>query len=322
MFSKFRSIIAGFVIVLFFWGCNKETSYESPTGLGGLAVGTLKDTAGNCQDIVIKGNYKVDSVLTDSNYIQVKVNISSVGIYKITTDTINGYWFSDSSYVLFTGAQTIKLKGHGKPILPINSIFTVSFSGTRCQFISSVFGSSASDYFPTSVNSSWTYNDSFLNDTVRVWSTGINAISGSVIYSVFADNYQDTMFYRKDGLGNYYQYTVFADSTNPVEAIFLKDTVPVNTTWDSPEAASTMTGISKVKTTYTIAGKGISWAVNSTTFNNVIKVQEDLKFYKNGSYQLVYTGYSYYAQGIGLIDYEIPNISSPYSYRIKSYRVY
>lgn len=322
MFKRFRSIVICCITAFLFFACSKEMSYESGNGFGGQATGTLKDTSGQCQDIVVNGKYAADTVLTDSNYIVVKVNVTTVGIYKITTDTVNGYWFNDSNYVLFTGLQSIKLKGHGKPILPISSVFTVSFNGSQCQFFITANGSSISDYFPTSSLSHWTYNDSFLNDSVRVTSTGISAISGSVVYSVFADNYQDTMFYRKDGVGNYYQYTVFADSTNPVETIFLKDTVPANTTWDSPEANSTMVGVSKVKTTYTISGKGISWTVGSKTFSNVIKVKEDLKFYTNGNYQLVYTGYSYYSKGIGLIDYEIPGITPAYSYQIKSYTVY
>ncbi len=114
--------------------CQKEFSLDSGTATGSSAAGTLKDTLGNCQPITTNGNYITDSTLRDSNYVLIQVNITSAGNYKINTDIQNGYSFRDSGYFSATGLQTVKLKGIGKPKLPITSDFTVFFNNTNCFF--------------------------------------------------------------------------------------------------------------------------------------------------------------------------------------------
>ena len=117
-----------------FVACQKEYSLDSGTATRGSAAGTLKDTLGNCQPIVINGKYVADSTLRDSNYVLIQVNITSPGNYKINTDIQNGYSFRDSGNFSATGLQTVKLKGIGKPLLPIASDFTVFFNNTNCFF--------------------------------------------------------------------------------------------------------------------------------------------------------------------------------------------
>jgi hypothetical protein len=311
-----------------FHACVKETSYESGKGLGGVVTGTLKDSLGNCQNIIIKGNYAVDSVLNDSNYIVVQLNVTSVGTYKITTDTINGYWFSDSSYLLFSGIQSIKLKGHGKPILPLSSTFTVTYASSQCQFTISVTGASTADYFPISGNSFWKYNYSW-GDTLRVTSLGVNYVLNSTVYSIFQNSYavgNDSVIYRKDGVGNYYTYSYLDDSAvAPVEYIFLKDNVTNNTAWDSPEATTTYLGkSSKVKYTYTMLNNNTSFIVNGVTFNNVIRLKEETKYLVNGTYTSTYFDYAYYAKGVGLIYIEAPanGSSAAVTQSLVKYKVY
>ena len=53
--------------------CSKEYSIEKPFSF--VANGTLKDSAGSCQSFIANGGYIKDSVLTDSNYINVVANI-------------------------------------------------------------------------------------------------------------------------------------------------------------------------------------------------------------------------------------------------------
>lgn len=124
-------VLTGIILAV---ACQKEYSLDSGTATGSSAEGTLKDTLGNCQPIIINGKYIADSTLKDSNYVLIQVNITSVGNYKINTDVQNGYSFRDSGYFSAKGLQTVKLKGFGKPILPIASDFTVSFNNTNCFF--------------------------------------------------------------------------------------------------------------------------------------------------------------------------------------------
>ncbi len=123
--------------------CKKDYSIEG-NGFNNNATGTLLDSAGNCQQIVVAGTYQVDTVLTDNNYLLVNVNFTSVGKYKIQTDTVNGFWFIDSATILNTGSQIIKVKGYGKPLLPVNPTFLVSFNDSYCFFMVPIVGATGS----------------------------------------------------------------------------------------------------------------------------------------------------------------------------------
>ena len=123
-------LLAGIFIMA---ACQKEYSIETGSA-GGLAKGTLKDTLGNCQPMTLRGIYFVDSTVTDSNYVIIRVNITAPGTYTISTDIQNGYSFKDSGYFAVPGLINVKLKAKGKPILPITSDFTVSFGTSFCIF--------------------------------------------------------------------------------------------------------------------------------------------------------------------------------------------
>jgi len=129
-----KNLLVVFVGILLVVACQKEYSVDSGIATGSSAAGTLKDTLGNCKPITINGNYVADSILKDSNYVLLQVNITSPGNYKINTDIQNGYSFRDSGYISTTGLQTVKLKGIGTPTLPIASDFTVFFNNTNCFF--------------------------------------------------------------------------------------------------------------------------------------------------------------------------------------------
>ncbi len=129
-----KNLLVVFTGILLAIACQKEYSVDSGIATGSSAAGTLKDTLGNCQPITINGNYVADSILKDSNYVLIQVNITSPGNYKINTDIQNGFSFRDSGYISATGLRTIKLKGTGTPTLPIASDFTVFFNNTNCFF--------------------------------------------------------------------------------------------------------------------------------------------------------------------------------------------
>lgn len=123
-------LLAGIFIMA---SCQKEYSLETGS-TGGLALGTMKDSLGDCQPITLRGLYFVDSTLTDSNYAIVQVKITAPGSYTIKTDVQNGYSFKDSGYFATPGLISVKLKAKGRPILPITSDFTVSFGTSFCLF--------------------------------------------------------------------------------------------------------------------------------------------------------------------------------------------
>lgn len=128
------ALTAGFI----FSSCQKEYSSES-----GNAHGSLKaDATGDCFPVMINGTYKKDSVLINTNYADVQVNITQTGTYYIKTDTVNGYFFSAAGFVAVTGTNTIRLLASGKPLLPGVNAFTVKFDSTQCVFNITVTGAS------------------------------------------------------------------------------------------------------------------------------------------------------------------------------------
>lgn len=133
--KRITAIVSLIILIVFYIiACKKESSLETGNNSGGIAVGSLLDSAGNCQQIIVKGNYQVDNILTDSNYLLIKLNIINRGKFKINSDSSNGFWFSDSGYTISTGIQTVKVKGYGKPLLPIITTKTVGFDSTFCEF--------------------------------------------------------------------------------------------------------------------------------------------------------------------------------------------
>src|SRR5689334_10346163 len=77
-----RLLISITIIFTAFIACQKTISWDlSPEGSAFIVT----DSSGNCLPIPVHGIYKVDSALTDSNYIIVQVNVDSPGAYTMYT---------------------------------------------------------------------------------------------------------------------------------------------------------------------------------------------------------------------------------------------
>jgi hypothetical protein len=325
--------------VLIFVACQKEISKEG-TGLGGVAQGSLTDSSGSCKDADVRGDYVIDQALTDSNYVIIKVNFTLQGKYKIYTDTVNGMWFIDSGFALTTGPATVKLKGHGKPILPNRADFVLTFNGSFCAFsvVTSTTGGSSgggtsTDYFPNTLNSNWTYE--YLPklgtlDTFRSTVTNQTVFFDNKVFKQYDTNpLGEAYYFSKDNAGNYYalsttdfDYLFIFDSipNSFISYPFLKDNVAVATTWESAEYGKVKLGVEVgvSKAVFTIMGKGITYNVLGTTYSDVISVKRVIHFKPDGgSYRSVIEGTAYYAKGVGLIDQVIPAASQSVSLKRK-----
>jgi hypothetical protein len=111
------------------FSCNKESSLERF-----IAKGTLKDVTGNCMTEIVHGNFYNGIVLTDSNYIEVKIDVQKTGSYIIHSNTANGFMFADSGTFNSTGLTTIKLKPAGIPLTHSLTNFNVIFDTSICTF--------------------------------------------------------------------------------------------------------------------------------------------------------------------------------------------
>jgi hypothetical protein len=109
--------------------CQKELNFEIGNAKGTIA----KDANNNCAPITTNGSYVKNVALAATNYIDVQVNITELGNYIIKTDTVNGYYFYDSSAVAILGVNTFRLKGYGTPVNASIDDFVVSFDGSTCD---------------------------------------------------------------------------------------------------------------------------------------------------------------------------------------------
>jgi len=69
----------------------------------------------SCGNATVNGVYKVGTALTASNTITLPVNVSTLGSYTITSNTVDGISFSGSGTFTATGNQNITLGGTGTP---------------------------------------------------------------------------------------------------------------------------------------------------------------------------------------------------------------
>jgi hypothetical protein len=131
--------------LIFFITCKKEYSYEgggsptpppppSPPPTVVNASFTLTGAPNNCFDAYVNGTYVSGVLLSGSNTVNINVTVTAIGNYSLTTDTINGIWFSRSGTFTSTGNQIITLIGNGTPEFARNLIFTPLTSSSSCNF--------------------------------------------------------------------------------------------------------------------------------------------------------------------------------------------
>ena len=338
--KQFLSIIFLSAAITLLYSCQKEYSAEGGivTGggntNGGTSEGTLGGTPGACANASLSGVYGQGLPLTDSIYnLKVQVKITKAGTYTIGTDTVNGVYFSKSGNFTDTGIQIVTLKAFGSPSNPGVFISTVKYKGSSCSFeveVLAVAVTNGNDYFPTTANSSWTYNNDLaippLPDTFRVTSTGALKDFAGNSYSVFVSTPgTDSAFYRK-GSGLYHEYInnlVIPGSTNTVsgEYTFLKDNVPANSQWESAEFPVTLGVIpTKVKVRLTLMAKNVNKIIGRKVYANVMVVKRELQVLVLTAYQTVDASEEWYAKGIGLINDK--GVAFPYTNDILTYKVF
>ncbi|MBF4465215.1 hypothetical protein [Flavobacterium sp. LC2016-12] len=101
-------------------GTNALTVTGSP---GGAATCTLNVTIAaqpvtyttNCASITTSGSYAPGIAMTASNTMTVPVNVTYVGAYNISTNTVNGVSFSGTGTFSSTGAQNVVMTATGTP---------------------------------------------------------------------------------------------------------------------------------------------------------------------------------------------------------------
>jgi hypothetical protein len=85
-----------------------------------------------CTPAIINGSYATGVALGAANYIDLSINVSSLGTYAISTNTADNIFFTASGIFSATGQQVIRLTGIGSPSSSGTYAFTASGGG--CPF--------------------------------------------------------------------------------------------------------------------------------------------------------------------------------------------
>ncbi|HVZ97488.1 MAG TPA: hypothetical protein VG847_11475 [Chitinophagaceae bacterium] len=310
--------------------CNFKVTFAVP------ASGTLGSGGGNCTPFSIAGNYQQGLALNVTNTVQIQVNVSSVGAYNISTNSVNGVVFAASGLFVNTGIQTVTLTGSGIPLNSGAQNYTVTFGNSACNF-SIAFQApvtSSNDYFPLTANSNWTYalQSGTSSDSLHAVVIGYAPVFAGTAYNTiayyndpFTNPAYDSGYYRKPG-GDYYQYINYSQYIpfdQPVvgEYVFLKDNVPAGTVWNSPTVSGTISNIAV--TAYikmTLLQKAVPASVGAFNFPDVIEVQYE--YFISGNPNALISNVRWFAKNVGEIYDDYNDLSLTGTYNITGYQVF
>ncbi len=271
-----------------------------------------------CANDTVYGSYINNVTLDTNDKVKMNLNVTAVGNYNISTNTVNGYSFSASGTFLSTGLQAVLLTASGTPLQKETDVFTVVADNSSCNFSVNVLvitNVSGNDYFPLTANSYWTYDDLVqTGDTLKktiVDSTFINSYWYKITREDVAFGGPYNFYYRKAG-ADYFEYaspneyTTFFQYKKPVEADIplLEENLQTGSTWQSPEYIdTTINDTITLRYQFSCVDNDATVTLNNETFAHVYKIQmlPEIKT-NNGVYSYTTEEYFfYYAKGIGLI---------------------
>lgn len=309
--------------------CNFTINFGNPS------IGTLGGGGGACTPFTVGGVYQQGILLNPTNTVQLQVTVTTPGNYSIATNTVSGISFSASGTFVNTGMQIVTLAGTGTPttsgILP----FSVTYGSSTCSFtITSLPGVAPSnDYFPTTLNSNWSYGleGGTASDSLHFAVINYSLTAAGNTYSTVTADYipptgfPDSAYYRKPG-GNYYQYVNYSNFLpfdQPVdgEYIFLKDNVAQGTTWQSPNISGSISGFPFAGYfKMTLLAKAVPVTIGTFNFPDVIKVKYELFIVP--SPVPVETDERWFARNVGEIHFSYDDNVNVTTYDIGNFFVY
>ncbi len=212
-------LIPGFFLAALLVSCAKEYSNENgKVSLPGTtAVFSLKNNSGNCEFSLVHGTYFAGVATKDSNFLELAVIVTTIGSYRLSSDTQNGFFFSDSGSFNNTGLTRIFLKASGTPILPLNTTFSITGSDSAtCTFTVNVTD-----------NNTWQFNQGMnfyhgFVDTAYAYDTTIASVPFTILYLAGTVPTGDSLFtigLAFPGIGNISPGT-YSSHTNAQFAFF------------------------------------------------------------------------------------------------------
>lgn len=95
---------------------------------------TLSGYPGDCSKPIMGGTYSAGTDIKTLNMVTLGVIVDFPGDYTITTDSVNGFYFSATGHFSMTGTQTVVLQASGRPENPGLFVFNVKADSSQCSF--------------------------------------------------------------------------------------------------------------------------------------------------------------------------------------------
>ncbi|WP_143097837.1 hypothetical protein [Chitinophaga sp. CF118] len=143
MFCQLKSRHLALFLLLFIagLGCGKEKSYEPPTTptteipgtTGGTAQFSFIASGTNCSDATAAGNYQTGTVLGTDAKVTITVNVTKIGNWTMSTNSLNGISFTGTGTFTATGSQMITLKGIGTPQTAGINLYAFNSGNNTCS---------------------------------------------------------------------------------------------------------------------------------------------------------------------------------------------
>jgi hypothetical protein len=195
------ALITTLILTVFIFSCQKELYFDDVPS----SEGTLKeDSAGlYCLPSAVYGVYKQDSILGNSNYIEVDVNVTRVGDYTIISIPNDGMTFSAQGNFTSTGINRVKLLGAGLPRTSGAHQIQVTYNSTSCiidldvqssnPIINAVFSLGGAPNNCSGFVLSGNYNSGIAMDNSNTASVNITTTTPG-IYSITSDTVNGVYF--------------------------------------------------------------------------------------------------------------------------------
>ena len=135
-------------------GASTSCTFPVTYGTGAPpAVYTMAGAPGACTPATVGGTYTTGTALSASNTVIVQVNVTTIGAYNLTTNSVNGMTFSKSGTFSTTGLQSVTLTGSGTPVTAGINTLTPTIGTSSCTFnVTVVTGGGGTDIFTAKVN--------------------------------------------------------------------------------------------------------------------------------------------------------------------------
>ncbi len=123
------------LILIYILADNKWKEVQYGSGEISLPATYTIGTGGSCANTTVNANYYGGVALVAANTVTLEATVTQVGTWSITTNTVNGYYFSAVGTFTTTGIIQVTLAGSGTPVTAQTDNFTATaYGGGTCTF--------------------------------------------------------------------------------------------------------------------------------------------------------------------------------------------